>query len=146
MPFDAEHFTVTEVPAAPVARDPSTITNPRERIAYLSAFLRDLPEQKFNMTTWAQRADADSKNAHLAIRDMECGTTACIGGWTNTLWPQEWRLWDSTRAMDTLGLTLDQGQELFFGAGTQFSITSSQAADVLDHYLATGEVDWSVAT
>lgn len=141
MAYDATDFVVTEVPA-PV-RDPRSITDPRERVAYLRDFLRRLPPERFDMTEWAYGVGYDAMGHETVLAD--CGTRCCIGGWTNTLWPEELGLFDGPRAMGTLGLSVDLGRELFFGNGVSRTISNLGAANVLDHYLATGKIDWSVA-
>lgn len=129
MAYDATDFVVTEVPA-PV-RDPKSITDPRERVAYLRDFLRELPPKKFNMADW------------------HCGSAACIGGWVENLWFYG-RSRPSQEVADALGL---RSPDLFYPWGQHADgrdicgplTTPTEAANVLDHYLATGKIDWSVA-
>lgn len=42
----------------------------------LSAFLRELPPEKFNMRHWSANSRGDPADLHA------CGTAGCIGGWS----------------------------------------------------------------
>lgn len=42
----------------------------------LSAFLRELPPEKFDMRHWSANSDGDPTDLHA------CGTAGCIGGWS----------------------------------------------------------------
>lgn len=125
MPFDAEYATH-------LTRDPLTITEPRERLEYLRDFLRALPAERFSM------------------RDWHCGTAACIGGWAEQIFFGQFAADDKLNRH--LGLSEAQHDLLFYPHGAflpdgrmAFDASHAQAADVLDHLLKTGEVDWSVA-
>lgn len=133
MAYDATDFVVTEV-VAPV-RDPKSITDPRERVAYLRDFLRTLPPERFDM------ADCGAG----VWEDPECGSPACMGGWARTLFYPPSALYRSLRdvGVERLGLDGDQAATLFYGAGS--ATTPAQAVAVLDHYLVTGKIDWAVA-
>lgn len=80
-----------------------------------------------------------------------CDTAACIGGWTEALLSN--RALESTPEVGALlGLDAMASAALFYpDAIGRFvplspSTTTTQAVAVLDHLLATGEVDWSVAS
>jgi hypothetical protein len=101
-----------------------------ENLTTLRNFLAELPGEKFDMTEW------------------KCGTVACIGGWATTVFAAEVLPYESLTSRfvnRVLGLAEDQGYELYFGDGTSKEVTTAQACIVLDHLIATGEVDWSVA-
>ncbi len=102
-----------------------------------------IPDLGFNMRRWRDRAGASSPD----LSGHGCGTVACIGGTAEAMFPKK-------LAEDALGLTHEQSKALFFavdGTGNRVisdeefgSITPSQAAAVLRHLAATGEVDWSI--
>ncbi len=104
----------------------------------MADFLESLPEELFDMGTFAEN---------------ECGTPACIAGWLVRNNREEFLASD----LDTTGfgakklsLTSNEAHRLFmFGSDMpKFSIfdaNTKQAAKVLRHLAATGEVDWSVA-
>lgn len=91
-----------------------------------------------------------------------CGTTACLAGWTVSLFATAQQItelqgeaWMQTGRMagSMLKLMPWQADELFTPKTNKFDFSSDQAdtvtpamaARVLDHLLATGDVDWSVA-
>jgi hypothetical protein len=91
----------------------------------LKNFLETLEPARFDMRQWS---DGD------LIHD--CGTTGCIGGWTEALWPDR-------GAMLTLDLTDQEAVALFFPpSGPTRVATPKQAAAVIDHLIETGEVKW----
>lgn len=105
--------------------------------------------KRFEMATWASagsrgnysRADVDSLEL---IHD--CNTCGCIGGWSEGLLRVDES--DTRQARELLGLSDLQAEELFFAHSHPLpmnKITQAEAVAVLDHLLATGEVDWSVA-
>jgi hypothetical protein len=102
----------------------------RDRVLRLRDFLKALPDKKFDM-----------RNPGI------CGSPACIGGWGLRLFMPDEADEASIRVVGPmLGLTDFQACELFFpGAAAAYSASPLQAVAVLDHLLATGEVDWSVA-
>lgn len=123
MPFDAATY----------ARDPLTITDPRERLEYLRDFLRELPKERFSMAHWPDAAELH-----------RCGTAACIGGWADAIWG---RTTTNDEAGERLGLSADEAWALFYPSSDWLNTdtTIAQALRVVDHFLATGEVDWSKA-
>jgi hypothetical protein len=129
MPYDATTF------------EPQTEADVcRGRMLQLRDFLAGLDEARFDMRRW--RADA----ADLAPWSQgECGTVACIGGWAEILFGGED---DMGKAGALLGLSVLESVRLFapYGIFERWGeITTAQAVQVLDHYLATGEIDWTVA-
>jgi hypothetical protein len=147
MPYDATDFVVTEA-AAPV-RDPKSITDPRERIVFLRDFLRELPAERFDMRTFGRRGPRGTGPAQFCVRVSgdTCSTAACIAGWANLLWAQQGQRTNAHRRAATfLGLDLDMANKLFWpSSGSGFDSTPAQAANVLDHYLTTGEISWAAA-
>ena len=137
MAYDATDFTPTG--PAPVV-DPLTITDPKERLAYLRDFLRALPEERFDMQHPGEFEDAEAG---------DCGSAACIGGWARALFRTSGPI--NIVGVTKLGLSADGVDRLFFphadmADGTwAMCATTADAADVLDHLIRTGEVDWSVA-
>jgi hypothetical protein len=107
----------------------------RDRILRLRDFLEGLPAEKFDMRVWT------NGQVH------ECGTPACIGGWASRL---RGEFMDPTRVGKWLGLSVDDARNLFgvtyFEDRTtaNFNATTADAVRVLDHYLSTGRIDWSV--
>lgn len=141
MPYDSTDFHIEALPAPVV--DPKSLTTPRERLIYLRDFLRNLPREKFNMIGWIvggrRRAQAMSH---------KCGTTCCIGGWAAVLFGT--KNIDGVAAQNLLGLNDTQATQLFYGMGMRnyklyYDLTNSQAANIIDHLINTGEVDWSKA-
>lgn len=116
MPFDAE---------------PSIETTTRDRMIRLRNFLATLPPEQFDMETWGDTC--------------ECGTPACIGGWCERLFSPDRSIFE-WEAGALIGLSKADAFDLFFPISQEpYSSTTAQAVQVLDHYLATGEIDWSVA-
>jgi hypothetical protein len=104
----------------------------------LADFLESLPEELFDMGKFAP---------------YECGTPACIGGWLARNNSEEFLaspLSTTDFGAKKLGLTYDQAYTLFVGGSyfpkfSIFNANNQQAAKILRHLAATGEVDWSVA-
>lgn len=110
----------------------STETTARDRLKILRDHIAGLSPEKFDMSEW------------------RCGTAACIGGWTETLFAKK-RLGESAVGA-LIGLNPDQSEALFYpdlpdpdGDARAWNATPAEAVKVLDHLLATGEVDWRVA-
>lgn len=133
MPFDAE---------------PSIETTTRDRVIRLRNFLATLPPEKFDMWSIGNPTDAAKMGT--------CNTPACIGGWGCALFGIP-SLFD---VADYLGLSDAHQMALFYPSGAGHlngkprrmangthasKATPQQAVQVLDHYLATGEIDWGVA-
>lgn len=141
---------------APAKVDPLTITDPRERLKYLAEFLRGLDPHRFRIQSWFTAADGGSitpSNTGQVPAEItsECGTAACIGGWTLSLFAPKARIKRNGPFIEQiagrlLGLDPDTANELFMPAGfLSGGFTAPQAAAAIDSYLATGEVDWSKA-
>jgi hypothetical protein len=113
MPFDAT---------------PDAEVTARDRMIRLRDTIAGLPDDLFDMRHW------------------HCGSAACIGGWVENLFFK--RTVSESTAGEIIGLSLEQADDLFYpppgivpeGYG---GITRAHAVAVLDHYLATGEIDWS---
>lgn len=151
MAYDAEfsrHLTV----------DPLSITEPRERLLYLRDFLRNLPPERFNMRSWWSAVTGGGLKLYGTRPEeftAECGTAACVAGWTVSVFRPRSPLnefrgdWVEDVAGLILGLSSDEADKLFFPpdffSERTDEWTPAQAADVIDHLLATGKVDWSVA-
>lgn len=101
-----------------------------------------IPGLGFNMLDWRGPADrvVCDKSGH------NCGTVACIGGWTEAIFPKD----EHGRAVpagETLDLDEDQRGRLFFMYGTRRSlgsVKSDHAVRTLRHLAATGEVNWDL--
>lgn len=143
MPYDGD-ATSFEVKALP---DPKTLTTPRERLEYMEGFLRGLDGSRFRVANWFSRNGTGCVFVGRAPGPLleECGTAACIAGWTLALFApgDEPSFNPATPARKLLGL---DGSRLFYPPDHKArDYTPTQAADVIAHLLKTGEVDWSVA-
>lgn len=135
-----------------------------DRIRELAAFLRT-PEvaEHFNMSGYLFRRDPlepviglepvnidiDSNDPALEGREAflnECGTMACIAGWTTVLWgggKVGWRGAYDFAADDDLSYF--EAEKLFTPAyHCNSRTTPAQAADALDNLATTGRVMWRV--
>jgi hypothetical protein len=129
-----------------VAFDSQPETNGRERLRQLASFVRKLPEPQFNMHESGEYWET-----------LECGSPVCIGGWGRRMFATGDRFDLLSFGVEMLGLNRSQASDLFFpgyapGAeawadrgSTPYHATPKQAARVIDHLIATGEVDWSAA-
>jgi hypothetical protein len=134
--------------------------------------LAKVDPQAFDLSMWFQvehRASCGfiaTKKCGQAL-EGSCGTTACIAGHVLALFtPNEFMSNDpATTAAELLGLSEEAGNDLFLpwsnrhvpvdypgeltrrdlpnGTG-RADVTTSQAVQVLDHLIETGEVDWRV--
>jgi hypothetical protein len=142
MPFDVAEapFTIVTVPTPPQYPDDGLN---RENIRKVRDVIARLSRARFDMQAWARDTDGD----HFAEPDQllhQCGTSGCIGGWTEALIDGD--------AADSLGLNYSQSRALFYpedkplpGGLNPYEATPAQAVAVLDHLIATGEVSWAVA-
>jgi len=132
MAYDAEHFTITEVP--------SPITQERQNMLRLRNLIATQPARMFNYVESFPK-EFTGNIAKLEIHD--CKTPMCILGWARAIARTD----DELAVYAGLGLSLDEGQELCFATTNipYLSITRDMAVTVLDHYLATSLIDWSVA-
>ena len=118
------------------------------------------PEQ-YNQSCWFHESGEHNKN------DMRCNTPSCVAGWAIHLGAPDREYVHAdvvkTFARTLLGLTALQGDLLFDGCpvlsvketddqSAFFDMTvdsvvapnAEKTAAVIDHLIATGEVDWSV--
>ena len=80
----------------------------------------------------------------LDMSGHNCGTVACIAGWTNAVFKNASP--HTPAAAGYLGLEADQADELFCPEGwMDGDIKPEQAVRTLRHLAVSGEVDWSVA-
>ena len=97
-----------------------------------------IPDLGFNMAEWHSKAyeDAPDRSGH------DCGTVACIGGWTEAVLNngKEFPSWEDVGAC--LGLGAIDSEQLFFGNGCNTRTTLAQAVRTLRHLAATGKVNW----
>lgn len=144
MAFDTTDFVVTETPV-PV-RDPKSITDPRERVAYLRDHIAKLPRERFDMAVYSMGADYDDGDVRGPQVLHDCNTRACLCGWTVALFAIDAATDDEGAAASALGLDEDEWRALFIPRHKdRGQIENREAVAVLDHYLATGKIDWSVA-
>lgn len=135
VPFDSQ------APAEVTARD---------RMIRLRDFLAALPDERFNMLDLMidENGDPAGDNQSPAVFLSRCGTAACVAGWSNYLYrAQDVEAGPSAAAFD-LGLNPRQRYDLFLPPRFithSHEYTRTRAVAVLDHYLATGEIDWAVA-
>lgn len=102
-----------------------------------------IPDLGFNMRTFGAPANDDYRD----FSGHNCGTVACIVGWTLRVLPA-FRAWFNEDAVaHPFGISQSDWVELTLPDGYRFSeATSSQAVAVLRHLAATGKVDWSIPT
>jgi len=131
MPFDAAP------PAEVTARD---------RVIRLRDFLDALPDERFDMDDYLvwNKCDGPSRyNMPIGKAVNICGTAACIAGWAQALFDPDTPQ-DEDIAARLLGLNSTQASALFI-PDSRGVLTRAQAVATLDHYLATGEIDWAKA-
>lgn len=126
MPYDAD------APVEVIARD---------RLIRLRDFLADLPDERFDFGSYSFHRD------NLLRRYTDCGTPACIGGWATRLFGVR----VSHSHGEHLGMPPNEALELMNPSDlwerhrlTHARVSPRMAVAVLDHYLATGKVDWAV--
>lgn len=138
-----------------------------ERISKLIDHLKKIDEKWFQMEHWLIPITAvgDSESYLFAINSLEelekakksveekdwCGTAGCIAGHTCMLFPQEGRDKGASyhhipnTAARILDLTNEEQNYLFTPRIVELSdVTLAQAIVVLEHFLKTGEVDWTL--
>lgn len=119
---------------------PEAEVTARDRVIMLRDHLAQLPAAQFDYREWS--------------RESEYGTVACVAGWQGILMGDRaprfcdeddraaHEAWQ-TRMAASLGLS-GRGVPLFeLGGYTRRS--PAEAVAVLDHYLATGKIDWEAA-
>lgn len=132
-----------------------------ERILRLANFIESLPDERLDMCFWAKDASGD-ENLEQSTETIlhNCGTAACIGGWTEALFNPGRStflgtrgLWDESPAAvvptdsagDLLGLTVAQAHDLFMPphtSGAWDCITPAIAGATLRRLAETGQVEW----
>jgi hypothetical protein len=125
----------------------------RENVQKVRDHIANLPPEHFRMDWWVATLSERGYNHKPPSREQlinhTCGTCACIGGWTMALLGKtEDLLGPEDDAGKLLGLSASQADKLFYphGTGKSYSeYTIPDAVAVLDHLLATGEVNWSAA-
>lgn len=100
----------------------------------------------FNMNWWYSPT-TDPTEEDLSGRN--CGTVACIGGWTEVVFGIS-HSDPMSVAKDTLGLSEGDANHLFFprqdiGECHPYDATMDQAIFLLRHLAETGEIDWELA-
>lgn len=102
-----------------------------------------IPTLGFNMNWWGYTFDPTKpENQKHDKSGHNCGTVACIGGWTETLFK-------TTDARSALELPTSVATQLFYpdqnGAPQAYEATPVHAVRVLRHLAETGKVDWARA-
>ncbi len=102
----------------------------------------------FNMGPFYKAAQWNSGDFLTDQTGHNCGTIACIAGWTHFMHGGKSRQSAAiaTHAREVLGLTQKAADHLFcpFGVDNK-TVTAQQAALVLYHLAATGKVDWDIS-
>lgn len=105
----------------------------RERLAILRDLLASLPDERFDIAhvfTAPSGENMDTYDKAPAEIVKDCGTAACIAGWTGVLFDPEQTNWDSDVAGIALGLTNLQERELFTPHGWSRGVVRSRAEAV----------------
>lgn len=92
---------------------------------------------------------APPPGVHFDMNQIMTETTACIAGFAHILFTPDatTRNWDEDQILKLLGLTHQQGIDLFFpdiGDRSYRDITAAQAIATLDHLIETGEIKWTI--
>lgn len=118
----------------------------RENITKVRDVIAGLPPERFAMRTYIGVDGLDSSRVTPAAGIKECNSAACAAGWTMvTLKPRSRASHHDYDAIagGLLGIDEDGADELFRPEGwLHDEFTPAHAVRVLDHLLATGEVDW----
>jgi hypothetical protein len=124
-----------------MAFDASEENNARARLIRLRDTIAGLSEGRFSYKEPWPPEEA------LGTNGVPCNTPVCVLGWARVM-----RRTSDTEALTSdavgawLGLDAWQSFSLFFNAPSPHSaITRAGAVRVLDHLIATGQVDWSKA-
>ena len=129
-----------------------------DRILILANFIESLPDERLDMHLWASDGDDENLDQATATVLHNCGTAACIGGWTEALFNPDALQFRGTRGLwspdaplpkdsagTLLGLTVAQAHDLFMPphtSGAWSDITPAIAADTLRRLAETGQVEW----
>lgn len=125
----------------------------RENIKIVRDHIASLPPERFDMRfTFGDSGRVNERWYEHSVTAHEllhpCGTAACIAGWAlAVLTPDSKKRLSSDDAANLFGIDHHAGDTLFMpdGFSDPGRYTQPQAVAVLDHLLATGKVDWSVA-
>lgn len=128
----------------------------KKRLAILAEWLEaggEAPHIKFGMYTYLKLLDKNGNETY--DKNEACNSICCMAGAlaqtfgdpsTNVLWLSHVGIGISEYARKLVGLDQIEGNALFEPAGLDFrSITPQQAARVVRHLIATGNVDWSAS-
>lgn len=127
-----------------------------ERLQQLAAHLRTLERTQFDMREWfMNRKPVSTKDGWV---EYDCGTPACIAGHAVAMFheldlraplvEQLGMHTVCTLAEELLDLQMNQSIPLFMPPETSadgirmYDATPQQAAEVIEHFINTGEVDW----
>jgi hypothetical protein len=127
------------------------------------AKLQDEPK-RFNMVCWVNYIndigteytsfEDEQKQIVNSMKEGDCNTCACIGGWTVVVLDENWDKYTyfMDRGAELLGLTHEEAEKLFTPWDAQFNLIGDpakagpkEAVKVLTHILETGEIDWNAA-
>lgn len=100
----------------------------------------EVPGLGFNMASFESEYRRD-------MSGRSCGTTACIAGWTDTVFGRRIRGSDG-RARSDLGLSFDEATDLFYAGPSGIDlerVTAGQAICTLRYAAAHGRIDWDAA-
>lgn len=151
-----------------------------KRVQKLLHHLKTIQDDEFDMGAWIcfssekrheqithiywdmnylREGESNLEHKLRSIANTDCGTVACIAGYTAILFIEEARKYarNSTITIEqfataVLGLQASVADALFYGQGylkypcpKYHEITREDAIMVLEHLLKTGTVDWKVA-
>jgi hypothetical protein len=139
-------FDSTDAPKTLTVLDPRKLKTPRERLEYLRDFLRELPDEKLNMSSYFHDQVGSRGWVPRKALKHSCGTAACVAGWSISLFrsrePQQTN-WESARQV--LGLSNGDAGRLFTPPGWsgEEAFSPQKAADAIQAYLDTGEVPYN---
>lgn len=117
-------------------------------------------EEHFDMSSWLDHNGDHDLPDEITYNEMikDCGTVACIAGWATVLAKGDEIVKEENYEFgigaDYLDLEYTQAKHLFTPGVfitvdgeevSAYAATPKQAAKVLRHLAATGEVDWDVA-
>jgi hypothetical protein len=123
----------------------------QERVKVLRDFLTNLPQQNFDMRQWAVQKQSDK--LIYAGPEPDCGTMACVAGWTSYLSGMgDFRTGGTIAksAASWLGLDDEQSDRMFVpgilgedtGKVCLGNATTKDAVTMLDRFIRTGKIVW----
>ena len=112
-------------------------------------------ELGFDMDMWFKQEDERGKvilgDYYKPVPLHDCDTVCCLGGTANLIWGKSRtreEIDDDQRAKKILGLDYEEGDKLFYPKNYwsvfQEHLVAANAAKVIRHLIATGEVDWGI--